>query len=195
MLLKWAIYGLIFRLFLFYAELKPQISGLVHSRPLFYFQQFTADKIIIKFCHWIRTADLCYQKQLLYPQSQNNCPTRRLVLSWPLFHYFSLFNFTYDWIRDVDNCGCINWAIVATSRYNCYKNGPTPASFCLFSFFSNTILQKNCRLQRDSNSDCRSRKQARWPLDNHQGHISKIPINNKFALNWQCSRLNNQNLE
>ena len=76
-----------------------------------------------------------------------------------------------------------------------FLNGPTPASFWIFSFFSNTILQKNCRLQRDSNSDCRSRKQARWPLDNHQGHISKIPINNKFALNWQCSRLNNQNLE
>ena len=29
--------------------------------------------------------------------------------------------------------------------------------FCLFSFFSNTILQKNCKLRQDSNSDLRSR--------------------------------------
>ena len=42
-----------------------------------------------------------------------------------------------------------------------FKIGPTPASFCLFSFFSTTILQKNCRLQRESNSDRRSRRRAR----------------------------------
>ena len=41
------------------------------------------------------------------------------------------------------------------------KNGPTPASFCLFLFFSITILQKNCRPQRDSNSDRQSRRRAR----------------------------------
>ena len=27
------------------------------------------------------------------------------------------------------------------------KNGPNPASFCLFSFFSNKIVQKNCRIR------------------------------------------------
>ena len=47
-----------------------------------------------------------------------------------------------------------------------YKKGPIPASFW---FFSNTILQKNCRLQRDSNSECWSRRRARWPLDHHHG--------------------------
>ena len=53
---------------------------------------------------------------------------------------------------------------------NCFfLNGPTPASFCLFSFLSTTILQKNCRPQRDSNSDRRSRRWARWPLDHHHG--------------------------
>ena len=42
------------------------------------------------------------------------------------------------------------------------QNGPTPASFCLFPFFSNTnCAEKNCRLQRDPNSDRRSRRQAR----------------------------------
>ena len=43
--------------------------------------------------------------------------------------------------------------------------------FCLFSFFSITILQKNCRSQRDSNSDRRSWRWARWPLDHHHGPI------------------------
>ena len=50
-----------------------------------------------------------------------------------------------------------------------WKNGPIPASFYLCLFFSNTYLteEKNCRLQRDSNSNCRSRRQARWTLDHH----------------------------
>ena len=46
--------------------------------------------------------------------------------------------------------------------------------FCLFSFFSITILQKNCRPQRDSNSDHRSRRRARWPLDHHHGPLLNI---------------------
>ena len=48
-----------------------------------------------------------------------------------------------------------------------YKNGPSPASFCLFSFFSNNLQNKNCRLQRDSNSDRQSRRRECWPLDHH----------------------------
>ena len=51
-----------------------------------------------------------------------------------------------------------------------FKSRPTPASFCLFSFFSNTILyRKNCTLQQDWNSDYQSRRQARWPHNHHQG--------------------------
>ena len=50
-----------------------------------------------------------------------------------------------------------------------FKKWAYPGLFCLFSFFSNTILQKNCRLQRDSNSDLQSRRRARWPLDHHYG--------------------------
>ena len=41
--------------------------------------------------------------------------------------------------------------------------------FVYFRSFQTQILQKNCRLQRDSNSDCRSRTQARWPLEDHHG--------------------------
>ena len=45
------------------------------------------------------------------------------------------------------------------------KMGQPRHLFCLFSFFSNTILnKKNCRLQRDSNTDRQSR-----PLDHHHG--------------------------
>ena len=51
-----------------------------------------------------------------------------------------------------------------------FLNGPTPASFCLFSFFSNkNFTEKNCRLQQDWNSECRNLRPARWPLDHHPG--------------------------
>ena len=56
------------------------------------------------------------------------------------------------------------------------KNGPTPASFSLFSSFQTQILQKNCRLQQDSNSDCWSRRRALWPLDHHHGPIYAMEI-------------------
>ena len=62
---------------------------------------------------------------------------------------------------------------------NLIKNGPTPASFCLFSFFSNTnVYRKNGRLQRDSKSDRRSRRRARLPLDHHHGlaHFINVPV-------------------
>ena len=45
-------------------------------------------------------------------------------------------------------------------RHVFLKNGPL---FRLCSFFSNNFLQS----QRDSNSYRRSRRRARWPLDNH----------------------------
>ena len=38
------------------------------------------------------------------------------------------------------------------------KIGQPRTLFCLFPFFSNTILQKNLRLHRDSNSDRQSRR-------------------------------------
>ena len=57
---------------------------------------------------------------------------------------------------------------ILTSLYFSFFKGPTPASFCLFSFFSNAnFTEKNCRLQRDLNLDHRSRRQARWPPDHH----------------------------
>ena len=44
-----------------------------------------------------------------------------------------------------------------------------PASFCLFSFFSDNLQTKNWRLQLDSNLDRQKWRRARWPLDHHHG--------------------------
>ena len=51
------------------------------------------------------------------------------------------------------------------------KNGPSPASFSLFIFwfFSNNFTEKNCRVQRDSKPDHRSRRQASRPFERHHG--------------------------
>ena len=44
------------------------------------------------------------------------------------------------------------------------------ASFCfIFVLFNKNFTEKFCRSQRDSNSDRRSRRRARWPLDHHHG--------------------------
>ena len=50
-----------------------------------------------------------------------------------------------------------------------YKWANTGLFFAYFRSFQQQFLQKNCRLQRDSNSDCWRRRQARWPLDHHLG--------------------------
>ena len=47
-----------------------------------------------------------------------------------------------------------------------FMGQPRPL-FVYFRSFQAQILQKNCRRQRDSNSDRRSRRQTRWPLDHH----------------------------
>ena len=44
-----------------------------------------------------------------------------------------------------------------------------PIKMFYFRSFQTQILQKICSLQRDSNSDRRSRRQARWPFDHHHG--------------------------
>ena len=46
------------------------------------------------------------------------------------------------------------------------------ANNCFFLFifvlFKHKFYRKNCRLQLDSKSDCRSRRPTCWPLDHHQ---------------------------
>ena len=45
-----------------------------------------------------------------------------------------------------------------------------PRPLFYFVLFKRKFYRKNCSLQRDSNSDCRSARQAHWPLDHH--HIA-----------------------
>ena len=68
-----------------------------------------------------------------------------------------------------------------------FLDGTTPASFCLFSLFSTTILQKNCTLQRNSNSDRRSKARSLtiWPPPPPR---SQTLVRNLSQLKkwWQC---------
>ena len=88
-----------------------------------------------------------------------------------IFQYTSFFKIANVGIR-TDNLRDARCAHCWMQPYvlSCYKtyntsatllNGPSPTSFCLFSFFSSNILEKNCRLQLDLNQDCLSRRRAR----------------------------------
>ena len=79
---------------------------------------------------------------------------------------------------DCINCiTCFNFYVgtgkerVWMCTYSFFKKmgQPWPLFMFIFLFLSNTILQKNCRLQQDSNSDRRIRRRARWPFDHHHG--------------------------
>ena len=76
--------------------------------------------------------------------------------------------------------------LIVNSAHNMYLifNGLNSASFFLFSLFSNTNLgnRKNCRLQRDSNWDCWTKRQERWPLDHHQCPVDYILCIGKYML-------------
>ena len=61
----------------------------------------------------------------------------------------------------------------------CQLNGKQPkffllVSFCILVLLKHKSYRKNCRLQRDSNSDRRN-----WPLDHHHG-----PINTSLSNYW-----------
>ena len=69
-------------------------------------------------------------------------------------------------------------------------NGPTPISFCLFSFFSNTIYpEKTVVIQWGSNADRQRRRRARWPLDHHHGPPDAKLLN---VLQWSITIVNFQ---
>ena len=61
----------------------------------------------------------------------------------------------------------------------CFKNMGQPRPlFRHVSFFLSTFYRQNYRLQQDSNSDRRSRRRPRWPLDHH--HVPCVIV--LFAL-------------
>ena len=68
-----------------------------------------------------------------------------------------------------------------------FKVGQPRPLFCLFLSFRT----ENLSSQQDSNLDCRSRRQERWPLDHHHGPSSwKILLTSTFtifqvlSINW-----------
>ena len=56
------------------------------------------------------------------------------------------------------------------SAYLVFFKWANPGLFLFIFVLFNNNLQKNCRLQRESNSDRWSRRRARWPLYHHHGH-------------------------
>ena len=60
----------------------------------------------------------------------------------------------------------INSKIVITN-WNIFKWAKPNLFLFIFILFNNKISLKNCRFQRDSNSDLQSRRRAPWPLDHH----------------------------
>ena len=86
-----------------------------HSRPLFSFlafQQLTVNIFIIKLCQWLDS-----NCKPLCKLSHNHCLSENYSWSW-----------SANLISDEND----------QSRNFFFKNGPIPASFCLFSFFSHS---------------------------------------------------------
>ena len=49
-----------------------------------------------------------------------------------------------------------------------------PRPLFIFVLSKHKFYRRNCELQWDSNSDRRSRRQALWPLDDHQGPWTQL---------------------
>ena len=62
-------------------------------------------------------------------------------------------------------------ALLKKAMYFLKMDQPRPLFAYFRSFQAHILIEKNCRLQLDSNSDRRSRMWARWPLDHHHGLV------------------------
>ena len=84
------------------------------------------------------------------------------------------------------------------------KNGPTPASFWFIFVFSKINLHAKYRWQRESNSDRRSRRRARWPPDHYhlmfllsdEMLLSRMMIRDVelYSKTFKCQIFNRQSL-
>ena len=69
-----------------------------------------------------------------------------------------------------------------------YLNGQPRPLFVYFRSFPAQFLLKNCWLQQDSNSDRRSIRQARLPLDqNHDPSLAVAKCQQKLGIEENCS--------
>ena len=93
----------------------------------------------------------------------------RVPKDWGLNITTSNFHQTFTYWRKINQENKENEVWIGLD----FTNQCQPLMFMLFLFkmyFTETI----CKFQRDPNSDCRSRRQSRWPL--YQNHCHDWPI-------------------
>ena len=77
-------------------------------------------------------------------------------------------------------------ATILMPTTNLLKLGQPRPLFVYFRSFQQQFYRKNCRLQRESNSDRWSRRRARWPLDHHH---SPKQIYTRKTIQYLCQFL------
>ena len=124
--------------------------------------------------HWPQELMSAYEREERHQRGQDHsCPRRSLLLHTQKCLCLNRFGIDDDDDDDDDDDVLNMHQVKVSSMTSCHTFSivfPTPLfSFRLFSFFSITILFKNCWLQRDSNSDLWSRSWIRLLLDHHHG--------------------------
>ena len=98
--------------------------------------------------------------------SENDFFGKNPVLSMPPTAIFNscvwLIPNTCHWCLLFRMCHCPNNSF--------FKWANSGLFLLIFVLFKHKFYRKNCRLQRDSNSDRQRRWRARWPLNHHHGH-------------------------
>ena len=106
--------------------------------------------------------------------SENDFFGKNPVLSMPPTAIFNscvwLIPNTCHWCLLFRMCHCPNNSF--------FKWANSGLFLLIFVLFKHKFYRKNCRLQRDSNSDHHRRWQARWPLNHHHGHCPIIVLTN-----------------
>ena len=105
------------------------------------------------------------------------CPASfSFIFVFSIKHY--IFYNKEMWKMSINICG---WDL--NPRPLEYETPPIttrPGLLPIFNLLQHTFYRKNCRRQRDSNSDRRTRRQARWPLDHHHGGRQRWPLLSKW---------------
>ena len=122
------------------------------------------------FCNFLQRAatllfaSICDQSERAFSYDLNASPTHYYFPKYPkMFLHFLLLSSCKSFARSA-------WRF---NYPNFFKKWANPVLFLIYFYsFQTQILQKNCRHQRDSNSDRQSRRRARRPLDHH--HCPKL---------------------
>ena len=95
----------------------------------------------------------------------------KLVFSCSLLHIFWFMVHHHQILAQLSLLHPFVMKEVSTQNFF-LKMGQSQPLFVYFVLFKHKFYRKNCRRQQDSNSDRRSRRRVRWPLDHHHGPIS-----------------------